>query len=76
MTDIRIDVAASRDFEDSFVWYAERSESAAFGFEAEFERMLQSIQKGSWQISIARQNPPLLFHAAVSVSNNFYGNRN
>jgi toxin ParE1/3/4 len=45
MADIRIDAAASRDFEDSFVWYAERSEVAALGFEAEFERTLKAIEK-------------------------------
>jgi hypothetical protein len=45
MINIRVDVEAARDFEESLAWYSERSGSAARGFEAEFEWAMQAIQK-------------------------------
>ena len=43
MADVAITSAAERDFTDSLCWYAERSQRAAEGFEAEFDRTLASI---------------------------------
>ncbi|NLS95158.1 MAG: type II toxin-antitoxin system RelE/ParE family toxin [Planctomycetaceae bacterium] len=37
--------AAEDDFTEALTWYAERSVSAAEGFEAEFERALQTIRE-------------------------------
>ncbi|NQU24030.1 MAG: type II toxin-antitoxin system RelE/ParE family toxin [Candidatus Nealsonbacteria bacterium] len=43
MVDVLIASAAERDFTEALRWYAERSQRAAEGFEAEFDRTLASI---------------------------------
>jgi len=43
MADLVITSAAEEDFAEALRWYTERSERAAEGFEAEFERALESI---------------------------------
>ncbi len=43
MADVLVTSAAERDFTESLCWYAERSERAAAGFDAEFARALESI---------------------------------
>lgn len=43
MADVLITSAAEQDFAESLRWYAERSQRAAEGFEAEFERVLGVI---------------------------------
>jgi plasmid stabilization system protein ParE len=40
---LSIAAAAEEDYAAALSWYAARSQQAAFGFEAEFERALQSI---------------------------------
>ena len=44
MADVLIATAAEQDYTEALSWYAERSEHAARGFEAEFERAIQAIQ--------------------------------
>jgi plasmid stabilization system protein ParE len=43
MADVLVTSAAERDFTESLCWYAQRSQRAAEGFEAEFERVLGVI---------------------------------
>ena len=45
MADVLIAAGAERDYTEALAWYAQRSEGAARGFEAEFERAIQSIQE-------------------------------
>jgi len=43
MVSLLITSAAEEDFTEALCWYAERSQQAAEGFQAEFERALESI---------------------------------
>jgi len=43
MAEVVVTSAAEEDFAESLCWYAERSQRAAEGFEAEFQRVLESI---------------------------------
>lgn len=43
MDELLITEGAEQDYNDSFQWYAARSQEAAVGFEAEFERALDAI---------------------------------
>jgi plasmid stabilization system protein ParE len=45
MADVLIVAGAEQDYTDSLTWYSQRSESAARGFEAEFEQAIRSIQE-------------------------------
>jgi len=44
MTDPLILAAAEEDYTESLAWYAEHSQLAAAGFEAEFERAVEAIK--------------------------------
>ena len=44
MADVLIATAAEQDYTEALSWYARRSERAARGFEAEFERVINAIQ--------------------------------
>jgi plasmid stabilization system protein ParE len=44
MTKLVVTSAAERDFTESLCWYAERSQHAAEGFEAEFAAVLELIR--------------------------------
>ena len=43
MVDVIVTAAAEQDYAESLSWYAQRSESAALGFEAEFGRAIRLI---------------------------------
>jgi plasmid stabilization system protein ParE len=43
MIDILISAGAEKDYLEALCWYAERSQGAASGFEAEFQHALESI---------------------------------
>jgi len=43
MTDIRMMSAAEEEYTEALCWYAERSQLAAEGLDAEFERVLKTI---------------------------------
>jgi plasmid stabilization system protein ParE len=43
MADVLVTSAAERDYSESLCWYSQRSQRAAEGFEAEFERVLRVI---------------------------------
>jgi plasmid stabilization system protein ParE len=45
MAELLILAGAEQDYAEALAWYAERSQRAAHGFEAEFERAIQSIQE-------------------------------
>jgi toxin ParE1/3/4 len=49
MADVLILAAAEQEYTESLAWYSQRSEAAARGFEAEFERAIRSIQKAPQQ---------------------------
>ncbi len=44
MADVLISAAAEEDYTEALSWYAQRSERAARGFEAEFEQAIRAIQ--------------------------------
>jgi plasmid stabilization system protein ParE len=44
MADVLIAAAAEQDYTEALSWYAQRSERAAHGFEAEFKRAIQTIE--------------------------------
>ena len=43
MASVLVTSAAERDFTEALCWYAERSQRAAEGFDAEFQRALEQI---------------------------------
>ena len=43
MASVLVTSAAERDFTEALCWYAERSQRAAEGFDAEFQRVLAQI---------------------------------
>ena len=44
MADVLIVAEAEQDYTEAITWYAQRSQQAAQGFEAEFEQAIRSIQ--------------------------------
>ncbi len=71
MVELLICSAAEQDYAEALTWYADRDNQAAEGFDAEFDRAIQSIAEAPGRFPPVRRTPPFLPDAAFSLPTGF-----